>query len=81
MVPECDRGGGGDDCARPRDTLPLKSWLATGVLALAAVQLGLALWMYGRFPGLGGSRPHYVHGAVGFVALLITLPIAWLPLL
>ena len=25
------------------DTLPLKSWLANGVLALAVIQLGLAL--------------------------------------
>ncbi len=76
--PSVRSGDDEDDCARPRDTLPLKSWLATGVLALAAVQLELALWMYGRFPGLGvaGSRPHYVHRAVGFVALLITLPIA-----
>jgi hypothetical protein len=32
------------------DTFDLKSWLATGVLAFAAVQVGLALWMYGRLP-------------------------------
>jgi hypothetical protein len=61
------------------DTLPLKSWLATGVLALAAVQLGLALWMYGKFPGLGVAAlpTHSVHRAVGTVAVLITLPIAY----
>ena len=61
------------------DTLPLKSWLATGLLALAALQLGLALWMYGRFPGLGVAGPptHSVHRAVGTVAVLITLPIAY----
>ena len=35
------------------DTFKLKSWLATGVLAFAAIQLGLALWMYGRLPGIG----------------------------
>ena len=61
------------------DTLPLKSWLATGVLALAALQLGLALWMYGRLPGAGaaGSRTGSVHRAFGVLALLVTLPIAY----
>jgi hypothetical protein len=61
------------------DTLPLKSWLATGLLALAALQLGLALWMYGRLPGTGvaGAGTQNVHRAVGIVALLVTLPIAY----
>ncbi len=61
------------------DTLPLKSWLATGVLALAAVQIGLALWMYGKLPGIAasGTRPRTVHRAVGTVAVLATLPIAY----
>ena len=39
------------------DTFKLKSWLATGVLAFAAVQLGLALWMYGRLPWIGVAPP------------------------
>jgi len=61
------------------DTLSLKSWLATGVLALAGLQLGLALWMYGRLPGAGaaGLRTANVHRAVGIVAVLVTLPIAY----
>jgi hypothetical protein len=61
------------------DTLPLKSWLATGLLALAAVQLGLALWIYGRLPGIGvaGLWTTNVHRAVGVAALLLTLPIAY----
>lgn len=61
------------------DTLPLKSWLATGVLALALLQLGLALWIYGRLPGIGvaGLRIGNVHRAIGAVALLVTLPIAY----
>jgi Family of unknown function (DUF6529) len=61
------------------DTLPLKSWLATGLLALATLQLGLALWIYGRLPGVGvaGLRAGNVHRAVGVVALLVTLPIAY----
>jgi hypothetical protein len=39
-------------------TLPLKSWLATGVLGLAVFQVGSALWMYQVLPGLGAAlRP------------------------
>lgn len=61
------------------DTVSLKSWLATGVLALAVLQLGLALWMYGRLPGMpaAGARTANVHRAIGIVALLVTLPIAY----
>jgi hypothetical protein len=61
------------------DTLPLKSWLATGLLALAVVQLGLALWMYGRLPGMSVARAPIgnVHRTVGVAALLLTLPIAY----
>jgi len=61
------------------DTLPLKSWLATGLLALAALQLGLALWMYGKLPGVGaaGRGMRNVHRATGVLALLVTLPIAY----
>src|SRR5262245_66576967 len=39
------------------DTLSLKSWLATGVLAFAVAQLGLALRMFGRLPGVGLAPP------------------------
>jgi hypothetical protein len=61
------------------DTLPLKSWLATGLVAFAVAQLGLALWMYGRLPGIGAAsaRLGNVHRAVGVAALLLTLPIAY----
>lgn len=61
------------------DTLPLKSWLATGLLSLAALQFGLALWMYGKLPGIGaaGTGTGNVHRAIGIVALLVTLPIAY----
>jgi hypothetical protein len=61
------------------DTLPLKSWLATGLLAFAVAQLGLALWMYGRLPGIAATRAPIgnVHRAVGVAALLLTLPIAY----
>ena len=43
------------------------------------MQLGLALWIYGRLPGIGvaGLRTGNVHRAIGTVALLVTLPIAY----
>jgi len=61
------------------DTFDLKSWLATGVLAFAVVQLGLALWMYGRLPWIGIAPPQVgrVHRAFGTAAILLTIPIAY----
>ena len=61
------------------DTYQLKSWLATGVLAFALVQLSLALWMYGRLPWLGVAPPRVspVHRAIGALAILLTIPIAY----
>ena len=43
--------------ATAADTLPLKSWLATALLGFAVLQLGLALWLYGRLPGAGPANP------------------------
>jgi uncharacterized protein DUF6529 len=61
------------------DTFKLKSWLATGVLAFAVVQLGLALWMYGRLPLTDIAPPQIgrLHRALGALALLLTIPIAY----
>jgi hypothetical protein len=61
------------------DTLSLKSWLATGVLAFAVVQVGLALWMYGRLPWVAVAPPPVgpVHRAIGAGAILLTIPIAY----
>jgi plastocyanin len=59
------------------ETFSLKSWLANGVLALAAFQLYSALWIYGRMPWrtpgwLAGS-----HRASGYAAIALSLPIAY----
>jgi Family of unknown function (DUF6529) len=61
------------------DTLSLKSWLASGVLAFAVIQLGLALWMYGRLPWIPVAPPQVgpVHRAIGAAAILLTIPIAY----
>jgi hypothetical protein len=62
------------------DTLPIKAWLATGVLAIAGFQLLAALWMYGRLPFTSGLAPKPVrtaHRVTGVLALLLTLPIAY----
>jgi hypothetical protein len=62
-----------------QDTLSLKSWLATSVLALAAVQLGSALWMYRVFPRRHAPPRHLgkVHRGSGAALVLVTLPIAY----
>ena len=55
----------------------LKSLLATIALALAVVQVGLALWMYGKLPF--GRAPRAVpttHRVTGIVAVIVTLPVA-----
>jgi hypothetical protein len=55
-----------------------KAQLATGILGLAAAQIGSALWMYHRVPGVGAApRPvPLVHRLVGTTAFLLSLPIA-----
>src|SRR6476659_9277916 len=54
----------------------MKVWLAVVVLALALVQLLLALWIYGK---LGPQAPPWagrLHRAVGGLAFLVSLPVA-----
>ncbi|WP_371605891.1 MULTISPECIES: DUF6529 family protein [unclassified Streptomyces] len=60
-------------------TVDLKARLGTALLGLAFVQLGLALWMYGRVPGVGpASRPVRLgHRTLGFLTFLFSLPIAY----
>jgi hypothetical protein len=61
-----------------KDTLTMKVWLATLAVLLAVVQLGSALWMYGRVPL--GAAPAWLgslHRISGRVAFLLTLPVAY----
>jgi len=60
-------------------TLSLKSWIATGILALAAVQVLLALRMYGKaFTRVGPPKAvRTTHRAVGVAIFLATLPVAY----
>ncbi|MEV0716499.1 DUF6529 family protein [Asanoa sp. NPDC050611] len=54
----------------------MKVWLSLGVLLLAAVQLGTALWIYGKL-GLPTRRwlgP--VHRTTGYLAFVVSLPVA-----
>ncbi|MFJ9615272.1 DUF6529 family protein [Streptomyces noursei] len=56
----------------------LKSQLGSALLGLALIQLLLALWMYGRLPGLRAA-PHpvgTVHRVIGVFAFLFSIPIA-----
>ena len=58
-------------------TIAMKVWLATIALAFAVVQLGTALWLYGK---LGAAAPEWlgnVHRMSGRVAFIFTLPVAY----
>ncbi len=59
-------------------TINMKAWLATLALALAIVQIVLALWMYGKLGHRGA--PSWVgptHRLVGTCALLVSLPVVY----
>jgi hypothetical protein len=59
-------------------TATFKAWTGTVVVALALAQLGTALWLYGRLPGVGQPPAHLaeVHRATGLVAFVVSLPVA-----
>ncbi len=57
--------------------ISVKSWIATATLLLAAGQVLLALWVYGKLPG--GPAPRRValaHRVSGVVLIAISLPVA-----
>ena len=60
------------------NTITMKVWLATGAVLFALVQLGSALWMYGRLP-LRDAPPWLgtVHRISGRLAFLLSLPVAY----
>ena len=60
------------------DPIPAKSLLATIALALAGVQVLLALWMYRKLP-LAARPPRpgpVVHRVTGFALVAVTVPVA-----
>ena len=55
----------------------MKSWLATGAIAFALVQVGSALVMYGKVPRI--APPGWIGGLhqwSGRIAFLLTVPVA-----
>jgi predicted lipoprotein with Yx(FWY)xxD motif len=62
---------------RAADAIALKSWLASGVLALVAFQLYSALWIYGRMPWRKPGWLGRAHRASGYAAIVLSLPIAY----
>jgi hypothetical protein len=61
-----------------RDTITMKVWLASFALLFAFVQVGSALWIYGRLP-LGASPTWLgtLHRISGRLAFLLSLPVAY----
>jgi len=60
------------------NAIMLKSALASAALALAVVQVLLALWIYRKLP-LAGRPPRAIrmtHRIIGFVTIALTIPIA-----
>lgn len=60
------------------DALRLKARIATAILGLALIQLVLAVWLYGKLPGLAArTRPiGRTHRIVGVLLFLTTVPVA-----
>lgn len=55
-----------------------KAWTATVVVTLAALQLGTALWLYGRLPR-APRAPEWLgtaHRVSGYLAFVLSLPVA-----
>ncbi|MFD5448253.1 DUF6529 family protein [Streptomyces sp. NPDC127100] len=65
--------------AQGADAVVLKARLGTALFGLAVVQLLLALWMYGRLPGLAAASRGVptAHRVTGWAAFLLSVPIAF----
>lgn len=55
----------------------MKVWFATAVGVLALGQLVGALWMYGKLPMAAPSWLGKAHRASGYLAVVISLPVAY----
>jgi hypothetical protein len=61
-----------------KDTITMKVWLASFALLFALVQLGSALWMYGKLPLRDAPASlGTLHRISGRLAFLISLPVAY----
>lgn len=61
-----------------KDTITMKVWLATLAVAFACIQLGSALWLFGRLPAR--AAPQWLgslHRISGRLAFLASLPVAY----
>ncbi len=59
------------------DTITMKVWLATLSVLCALIQLGSALWLFGK---IGGPAPGWlgpIHRISGRLAFLFSLPVAY----
>ncbi|EFL40521.1 conserved hypothetical protein [Streptomyces griseoflavus Tu4000] len=65
--------------ARGADAVTLKARMGSALFGLTLVQLGLALWMYGRLPRVAAAprAVRFAHRVVGWVAFLLSVPIAF----
>jgi len=59
--------------------LAMKTWFTTAALLLVVVQVGSALAMWGRLPGVSGSPAWAspLHRCTGVAAFVLTLPVAF----
>src|SRR3954453_4199854 len=58
-------------------TIAMKVWLGTVAVAFAFVQVGTALWLYGKLPWHPKPGPGDVHRTSGRLAFLFSLPVAY----
>ena len=58
-------------------TIAMKVWLASLALALAVVQIGLALWLYGKLPWTAPPWIGPAHRLTGRLVFLVSLPVAY----
>ncbi len=60
------------------DTITMKVWLASLAVLFAFVQVGSALWMFGKLPlGDGPAWLGSLHRISGRLAFLLSLPVAY----